>query len=266
MPAENDIMTYLSYFMEYTGTTKDQLYHQCHGVHGSDLSAVNLLQIAKNIDVDPIRLWSQDLDLDVIKAKKKGVLQLPAKYSEVQNSPMASIVNLLEQFKRLGLYDYVLKKHQLNEVLILANQRVSILAIGDLLNFGGSFFTQQDYLDFADRNSTYSTDNIFLKHIPRNNSHINIVKKVMELASSFEQNWKYFIVNSTHNSITIETFESEQMQDAKAYTPYTNPVTLFCRYAFLKKTFFSFGIENVSIETVTSFQGRNNRYLFKITV
>ncbi len=102
---------YLHELSEFTGIHKSELFDECYDIYTSlNISATDLLQIAINLNVDPTLLWTRKIDFKNLKSMRDGEFSLPAAYSEIRASNIASIKNTLEQFRKYDLYDYALKK------------------------------------------------------------------------------------------------------------------------------------------------------------
>lgn len=264
---DDEFKKYLGQLIEHTGINNDELFNGCIDIHKSlNMSAADLLQIATNLKVDPILLWNKKIDFDVIKSDLSGETIFPSCYSEVLNSNIVSLKNVLDQFKRYDIYDYALKKIQFDEKTLNNNKAVSILAINDLLEFSTGFFTEKNYAKIAKANATFMFDNVFKKEVSLSNSPINIAKNMVELVSHFEQNWDYEILKTDLNSLTMKTWESEKMRSTKSYRPYTNYVTNYLRFEFVHKALEQLGVGTYNVTPLSEWDNRDKSFKFKITL
>jgi len=258
---------YLDQLIEYTGINRDELFDECYNINNFiNFSSESLLQIAKNLKVDPILLWKKQLDFEVLKSTQEGTMLLPKCYTEVCNSKIVSLQNVLEQYKQYNLYDYALKKLQINEKIFSENRAISVLAISDIFDFSSGFFTKKDYEAIATRNSTYAYDNILKKEISMNLSKIKKAERMFELVCFFEQNWNYRILRSDLNSITIGTLESEEMRSAKTYRSFTNNMTTFGRFSFCEQALGFLGVRSHGVITNSGWDNEERSFSFTVNL
>lgn len=267
MQTDIEFSKYLDQLTEFTGIDRNELFDECHDLASSlTFSAETLLQIAKNLKVDPILLWKRQLDFEVLKSNHQGKIILPACYAEVCTSKIISLQNVLEQFKRYDLYDCALKKLQIHENVFSENKAVSILAINDLFNFSSGFFTKKDYDAITGRNAKYAYDNILKKEIGINLSKAKKAEHMIELICMFEQNWNYRILKSDINSITIQTIESDRMRSSKTYRPFTNHITTSGRFLFVEKALRHLEVETYGITTNSNWDNGEKKFSFTVNL
>lgn len=267
MQSDNDFFKYLDQLIEYTGISRAEIFNGCYDIYSSiHLSANDLLQMAKNLQVDPVKLWCRNLDLEVLKNKHNGITLLPELYSDVCASSIVSIKHALLQFKKFGLYDYALKRIQIDEKMIETRKSISVLAGNDLLILGNGFFSERNYADIAKRNAAFAYDNILKNEIKANMPPCKIAKEIVELVGHFEQNWSYKITKSDLNSITIETQESELMRSAKGYRSFTNNMTSFIRFHFLKEALGMYHIQAQHVGPLSDWNNQNKKFQFSINL
>lgn len=265
MQNDTEFWKYIDRLIEYTDISRDEVFDQCHDIYTSlNLTVTDLLQISINLKVDPVLLWQRNLDLDVLKEQRKANFILPSRYSDVKSSKIASLRNVLEQFKRYNLYEYALNRIQLTEEIMKENASISVLAINDLLTYSGDFFTEKDYIDIARRNSFFMFENTLKTEVSINNSSKEIATNLFELIQHFERNWEYKIVTSKLNSITIETLESDRMQSAKGYSSFTNHITTYGRFSFIKQALGYFAVDTYNVIQHSDWE--NPKKNFKFTV
>lgn len=264
---DNEFRKYLDKLIEYTGIDNNEVFDECYNLNNSNtLSADNLLKIAQNLKVDPVRLWQRQLDFEVLKSNHQGKIILPPCYAEVCTSKIISLQNVLEQFKRYDLYEYILKKLQIDESNFLTNEAVSILAINDAFSFSSSFFTEKDYDAIVARNAGFAFDNILKKEVSMNLSKVKKTEKLIELVCFFEQNWNYQILRSDFNSITIETRESDGMRSSKTYRPFTNQITTSGRIKFVKQVLQLMGVQTYGVTTNSEWENDEKKFSFTVNL
>ena len=78
MQTDVEFGKYLDQLIEFTGIDRNELFNECYDLASSlTFSADSLLQIAKNLKVDPILLWKRQLDFEVLKSNHRGKIILP---------------------------------------------------------------------------------------------------------------------------------------------------------------------------------------------
>lgn len=266
---KNDItfLLYLNELKEYTGIHNSELYYGCSDIYKSiHLSANDLIQIAINLNVDPILLWNKQIDLEHLRLSRTGKIVLPSAYSEVCASNIASLKNVLDSFKKYDMYEYALKRIQLDEKAIQANSSISVMAMTDLFRFSDNFFIPQDYMDIATRNAAFTYDNILRKEINARNTGIEITQNIFELVCHFEQNWNYKIIRSDLHSLTIETKESELMRSTKSYRSFTTNTSNLVRFTFIKAALAKFNINTQNVTQLSDSDNKEKKFRFSVNI
>ena len=258
---------YLDELSEFTGIHKSELFDECYDIYTSlNISATDLLQIAINLNVDPILLWNKQIDLEQLRLTRAGQTVLPFAYSEVCASNIASLKNSLDTFKKYGMYDYALKRIQMNEKTIQTINSISVMAMTDLFRFSDNFFIPQDYMDIATRNAAFTYDNILRKEINTRNTGIRITQNIFELVCHFEQNWNYKIIRSDLHSLTIETKESELMRSTKSYRSFTTNTSNLVRFTFIKAALAKFNINTQNVTQLSDSDNKEKKFRFSVNI
>lgn len=265
MLLDSEFRKYLEELIEYTSINRDELFQNCLSINKKRIiSAEDLLQISNNLKVDPILLWQKRLDLNVLKSEIMGQRIMPACYSEVRGSSIASMNNLLERLKFYGIYDYALKKIQFNEKMITENTSISVVAINDLLLYSNQFLVEKDYSIIGRNNGRYLYETVLKNEINSNNTPRNITTDMVERVFHFEKNWNYKIIKSKLNSVIIESWESDLMRSTKTYRPFTNVMTNLLRFEFVKGVLGDLGVKVDSVVPLTGWDNPKNSFQFEI--
>lgn len=263
----NDFFKYIDQLIEYTGIERVEVYDKCYDIYVSNhLTASDLLQISENLNVDPVLLWNKQIDFETLKKVRSGDYSLPSSYSDVRASSMVSLKNTLEQFKKYDLYNYALKRLQIDEKAIASNSTISVLAGADLLEFSKGFFTKKEYADIGRRNAAFSFKKLFRHEISSTKSAIYITREMMSLLGHFEQNWDYKILHSDLKSVIVETNESDYMRSAKSYKSYTNEFTTFIRFSYFRSALESFNIKGAYAVPISDWNNRDKKFRFSINI
>jgi hypothetical protein len=257
----HNLSHYLDELKEKLSLSHDEIYHN---VASDNFSAINFLTIAQNLNVHPLKLWNQSVDVKALKANKQNKVWLLDKYSGYAGSHVASIKNVLQQFSKYGLYEDALSYLQISNITLNALEHISILAISDLLNFSKNFFVKDDYEEIGRRSARIFLNSNYGDKILNTQNPINLIDKAIAHMSLVERNWTYSIHSLCDHFLEIKTSTSEPMLNDTFFESYTNQMTTLVRFNFFKEAFLHCGIEVTSIEPVTLVNQWDSEFIFRI--
>ncbi len=233
---------------------------------GSELTAFDLLQISKNLKVDCKNLLTANLDLEVLSAHLKGEnLQIPDKYLKGMFSSSTSLKNTVNQFKRFGMKEYILKKLQIDETYLNEHRGISVLAVNDALKEAELFLTDSDLQNYSRANANDFYTSEFGKYVRENMSKNNVIDTIIDFVHLVEQNWSYKIISrNILGQYVISTSQSKRMNDLNLgitfTTPTINKMRIYFFYYFLELCGFS----GQKVEIISQNFDSNSTMLFSI--
>jgi len=273
LSAEENFWNYLDKIMSLSGLSKDLVFNQVSNIERKDrnISAETLLKIANNLKIDPISLWEKKINIEFIIAKFQNQNQNQNQKVEIQSpitqfafSPVQTLFNCLNLFKKYHLYEYSLTKLQIEEKDLEKLKKVSINSICELFDFGHHILKKDDFRSIGEKNANYFFyQSAFKSEVFRFNEIKKNIETFFEMTYLIERNWIYKITKSNIKEIVIETWDSHFVQENPRYLPISNIATTELRIGFLKKLLELAGYQ-VVVSLVYLDLIYKNRMIFKV--
>ena len=232
---------------------------------GSDINAFELMRIARNLKIDGKSLLNGDFDLQrTAKILGGNKLSIPNKYELGMFSSSTSLKNLVNQFSRFGMKNYVLNKIQVDESFMHNHRPLSVNAVNDALYLVKDFISIEDLKNYSKANARDFLTKSYGQVVQQETSKEKVVEAMLSVAHYVERNWDYKIISNDSGNYTIESEQSEQMLDhspKKIYTnSYINEMRTYFFYYFMELC----GFKNHDVQITSQEFNINSKMTFKV--
>lgn len=235
---------------------------------GSEISAIDLIKISNNLNVNSKNLLNANLDLDVISHYLKGnKLSIPKRYSNGMFSSSTSLKNTVNQFKRFGMKNFVLNKLQINEEYLDDHRPLSVTAVKDALEAVDGFICEEDLKNYSKANAYDFYHSDFGEYVRKNMTKSNVVDAIMNAVHLVEENWKYEIKSQdSTGEYTIASWQSDKMNNLNSGLIYTTPSINKMRTYFFYYFLEMCGFQDHEVKILTQEFSVQSKMTFSIKV
>lgn len=232
--------SYLQSLVTDHGINPDAIWNGLTRKESQALCAQTLLKIAENLSVDATSLWSQSLNIEALKNSLKANPDLsfiPSIYRQGAFSSTTSLRSVVNEFKKFGKHQQILKMLQLNSQALEKHLPISVHVVQRVLSFMQNFISTSEIQGIAKRNAdSFLSSSDFGEYFRNDLSCKTAGEAMFENANLIEKNWSYKILSSRPDQVIVETSQSEEMLDICS-KDYTTEHMIKLRFQFIKRVF-----------------------------
>jgi hypothetical protein len=238
------------------------------GVENLDLntiSAMNLIIIANNLNVDPENLFMGNVHKTEIVSQLKMTKgeKGPDHFMENPFSSTTSLVSLLEIAEKFGRRQYLLKKLQINESYLESHKPISIFACRDALSAMKGLFGLDEIAEVGKRNAIKFCAGEFGDAMNNSSRKLDVLDGFIEHSQLIEKNWDYNIVKFSKGKVVLESVESRLMTDHLEGEIFSNLELNTWRLSFLEEVIHTFSNQRVKCSQISEI-GKKGKVLFQL--
>ena len=230
----------------------------------SDFTAMDIVQIANNLNISARNLLEQNIDIEALKSMISGNNNfIPKDYLIGAHSSTTSLKSVVTEFEQWGRFSDTLKYLQISEESLREHQRISISVVNKAIKYMEKFLSPQELTNIAIRNAdAFLSTTDFGKEIYSSLCSKEPSEVLLKNIHLVERNWSYNIIKKNANIITVSTAQTNEVMDENPHLAYTTPHTNKIRFEFIKRVLNRSG-NHCIINQISSVQ-KNGEFKFEI--